>query len=49
MMIQGNTRGLILGLRNIHQYSQSDPDVCTLSQRLLDIQTANIRQMKPYL
>lgn len=49
MMIQGNTRGMILGLRNMHQYSQSDPDVCTLSQRLLDTETANIRQMKPYL
>lgn len=49
MMIQGNTRGMILGLRNMHQYSQSDPDVTTLSQRLLDTQTANIRQMKPYL
>ena len=49
MMIQGNTRGMILGLRNMHQYSGADPDVCTLSQRLLDTETANIRQMKPYL
>ena len=49
MMIQGNTRGMILGLRSMHQYSGADPDVCTLSQRLLDTETANIRQMKPYL
>lgn len=49
MMIQGNTRGMILGLRNMHQYSGADPDVCGLSQRLLDTETANIRQMKPYL
>ena len=49
MMIQGNTRGMILGLRNMQQYSGADPDVCTLSQRLLDTETANIRQMKPYL
>ena len=49
MMIQGNTRGMILGLRNMHQYSQADPDVSVLAQRLLDTETANIRQMKPYL
>lgn len=49
MMIQGNTRGMILGLRNMHQYSQTDSDVAALAQRLLDTETANIRQMKPYL
>ncbi len=49
MMIQGNTRGMITGLKNAHQFSQQDEPVSTLSQRLLDCETANIRQMQSFL
>ena len=49
MMIQGNTRGMILGLKNLHQYQQQDSQVSALSQRLLDCETANIRQMQAFL
>ena len=49
MMIQGNTQGMIKSLRDIHQYSGSDSPVTGLSQKLLDCETANIRQMQPYL
>ncbi len=49
MMIQGNTRGMILGLKNLHQYQQQDAHVSALSQRLLDCETANIRQMQTFL
>lgn len=49
MMIQGNTRGMIKGLRNMHQFPQQDTAVSGLSQRLLDIETDNIRQMKAFL
>ena len=49
MMIQGNTRGMITGLKNLHQYQQQDSQVSALSQRLLDCETANIRQMQAYL
>jgi hypothetical protein len=49
MMIQGNTRGMILGLKNIHQLNQRDVAVCSLSQKLLDTEAANIRQMQSYL
>lgn len=49
MMIQGNTRGVIKGLKNIHQYAGRDGSVRVLSQRLLDCETANIRQMEPFL
>ena len=49
MMIQGNTRGMILGLKNLHQYQQQDSQVSALSQRLLDCETANIRQMQSFL
>ena len=49
MMIQGNTRGMIKGLKNIHQYPETDSQISTLSQKLLDCETANIRQMQGYL
>jgi len=49
MMIQGNTRGMIKGLKNIHQFCQTDDQIHILSQKLLDCETANIRQMQPFL
>ena len=49
MMIQGNTQGMILALKNLHQYQQQDSQVSALSQRLIDCETANIRQMQPFL
>jgi len=49
MMIQGNTRGMIKGLKNKHQCNLHDEQVSSLSQKLLDCETANIRQMQSYL
>ena len=49
MMIQGNTEGMILLLKNLHQLEQQDSQVSLLSQRLLDCETANIRQMQAFL
>ena len=49
MMIQGNTRGMISGLKNLHQYQQQDCQVSSLCQRLLDCETANIRQLQTFL
>lgn len=49
MMIQGNTRGMIKGLKNLHQYPDRDEQVSMLSQKLLDCETANIRQMQMFL
>lgn len=49
MMIQRNTRGMISGLKNLHQYPQHDSQISVLSQRLLDCETANIRQMQTFL
>ena len=49
MMIQGNTRGMIKGLKNLHRYNKSDQQVSALSQRLLDCETQNIRQMQGYV
>ena len=49
MMIQGNTRGMILGYKNLHKHTGSDGIVCTLSQKLLDCEIANIRNMQGFL
>ena len=49
MMIQGNTRGMIKGLKNLHQFNKQDFQVKALSQTLLDCETANIRQMQGFL
>ena len=49
MMIQGNTRGMITGLKNLHQFNKQDLQIRTLSQRLLDCENANIRQMQGFL
>ena len=49
LMIMGNTQGMIQGLKNLHQYQQQDSQVSALSQRLLDCETASIRQMQSFL
>ena len=49
MMIQGNTKGMIKGLHNLRQFQQSDERVSKLSQKLLDCENANIRQMQGFL
>ena len=49
MMIQGNTRGMVKGLKHLHQFPSSDSQVQMVSQKLLDCETANIRQMQGYL
>lgn len=49
MMIQGNTKGMIKGLKNIHQFPGTDAQINTLSQKLLDCENANIRQMQGFL
>lgn len=49
MMIQGNTKGMIRGLKELHQYPESDSQIHILSQKLLDCETANIRQMQSFL
>lgn len=49
MMIQGNTKGMIKGLTDLHQFPDSDGQIRVLSQKLLDCETANIRQMQTFL
>ena len=49
MMIEGNTKDMIKGLKNIHRLEGQDPQIQILSQKLLDCETANIRQMQIFL
>ena len=49
MMIQGNTRGMIKGLKNLHACSRVDGQVENLCQRLLDCEKSNITQMQGFL
>lgn len=49
MMIQGNTKGMIKSLKDLHRFTGNDERVLTLSQKLLDCENANIRQMQEYL
>ncbi len=49
MMVQGNTRGVIKGLKNLHRYHQNDGAVTALAQKLLDCENRNIRQMEGFL
>ena len=49
MMIIGNTRGMVKGLKNMHHWKEHDSQIETLSQKLIDTEVANIRQMQPFL
>ena len=49
MMIRGNTKGMVKGLKDIHQFTGQDEKIRTISQKLLDCETANIRQMQSFL
>ncbi len=49
MMIRGNTRGMIKGIKNLHSAPPSDERVSILSQRLIDCEKANIVQMQEFL
>lgn len=49
MMIQGNTRGIIKGFKNLNQFPPSDQRVSALAQRLIDIEETNNRQLQGYL
>ncbi len=49
MMIQGNAKGMIKSLKNLHRFDDQDSQVSTLSQKLLDCENANILQMQAFL
>lgn len=49
MLIQGNTRGIILGVKNLNRATHSDSQITQLAQRLLNRENMNIQKSQPYL
>ena len=49
LMIQGNTRGIIKGYKNLNQFAVPDERIAALSRKLLDCEKENIQQMQGYL
>lgn len=49
MMIQGNTRGIIKGFKNLNQFSYNDKAVSDLAQKLIDFEETNNRQLQGFL
>ena len=49
LLIQTNTRGMIRSLQVLNRYTDKDSNIRVLSQKLLDCETANIRQMQGFL
>ena len=49
MMVQGNTRGVIKSLKNLHRYHQNDGRITDMAQKLLDCENNNIKQMEGFL
>lgn len=49
MMIQGNTRGMILSLKNMRRCNQPDQQVAQLAQKLLQTEENNISSMVGFL
>lgn len=49
MMIRGNTRGMIIGYKDLHKCSRPDSQILDISQKLLDCEAENIRQMQGFL
>ena len=49
MMIQGNTRGIIKGYKNLNQFPPSDQRIVNLAQKLIDFEETNNRQLQGFL
>ena len=49
MMIQGNTRGIIKGYKNLNQFPATDKKVADLAQKLIDTEETNNHQLQGFL
>lgn len=49
MLVQGNTRGMILGLKDLHQAAEIEPSVHQLANKLLNMENLNIQKAREYL
>lgn len=49
MLIQGNTRGMILGLKNLRKAANIQPQVQALAQKIINRENMNIQKSQPFL
>ena len=49
MLIQGNTRGIILGVKNLNRNTHTDDQITQLAHRLLNRENINIQKSQTYL
>ena len=49
MLIQGNTRGMILGLKNLRRGKKADADVQALTRQLVAQEKVSIKNSQPFL
>lgn len=49
MLIQGNTRGMINGIKHLHQNKQLDPSVNQIAETLLNLENMNIQKSQKFL
>ena len=49
MMIQGSTKGIIKGYKNLNQYADGDERVMELAKKLLQCEQTNIQQLQGFL
>ena len=49
MMIQGNTKGIIKGFKNLNQFPTTDEKVAKLAIKLIDFEETNNHQLQGFL
>lgn len=49
MMINGNTRGIIKGFKNLNQFPPTDRQVESLARKLIDFEETNNHQLQGFL
>ena len=49
MMILNNTKSMVKGLKDLHQYPHQDDRIAIICQKLLDFETSNILTMQTFL
>jgi hypothetical protein len=49
MLVQGNTRGMILGMKNLRRGKRAESDVRELTQKLIDQEKAGIKASQQFL
>ena len=49
MMVRGNMRGLIKGLKNLHRYDEPDAEIVQLANKLIEYEKTNIKATQGFI